>query len=180
MAGGSFGVSSSSTSSELSNTKNKNTTSSFGVSPRVGVFVADNLVLGLDFGYSRSFAKHIEKSYRLNAGSYLRYYKFLGDKIALFADASVGVEKRESKYKQDQGPEGKNNISFIALKPGISYFIHQKLGLEATFGNLSFQREKTKYTYNTENRSTEYKTTNLGLNLGSGTFLVGANFYFNR
>jgi hypothetical protein len=121
----------------------KNT--SITVSPTFGKAVKDNFIVGSDIAYSYSNSEadgNYQKSRGYGVGVFIRKYKELGKGFYLFGQARAGGAYSTNKYNSSQQPINNNTtkgfIIQIAVYPGISYAISNKLQLETGFNDLAF------------------------------------------
>lgn len=172
--------------------------------PSVGYFVNDNLELGLTGGYKywetellSAFARASEKNTysteSYSAGVYARMYKFLSNSLAVYGQANANYISSDVSYLfEGQNPYNKymytNTIdakSFSAsLSPGVSFFVHDRISLNATYGALSYANynndHKKEETFFGQNKVSEYSTSNydLRLDLSSQSLNLGVSLYF--
>ncbi|MFA8298617.1 MAG: outer membrane beta-barrel protein [Hyphomicrobiales bacterium] len=161
----------------------------FNFNPELGYFVANNLVVGVDFGYNYSQREEIDietghdnngneflidkvkyktKSTQIKVGTFLRYY-FLKGQFKPFVKANIGllqssikspVYKYESnQYIKDYDSYRKANALYTGLGAGAAYFINDNLAIEGSF-NYNFTSSTS------QNRYIEKRDNNLNLNLG--------------
>ncbi len=180
----------------------------YTIAPAVGYFVKDNLALGVSGSfYVRmsennnqtqgnfhvSTVESIEKSYRVHA----RQYRYLTAKLAAHATLSAGwssfSDERDFTYSHTPGinatqqSDTKRTAFTAALSPGLTFFASDKLGLNANFGALAFERSKAAATsVSTENNiqtyrdvwSDTYNTTRL--NFSSMHVNIGMTYFIGR
>ncbi len=125
----------------------------FGISPVVGKFIKDNLVVGgrLNFGIGTQKSagdKYNSKSY--GAGVFVRKYKNIGSGgfyIFIQGDLNVDNSVQEAISANPNTPRNKIKRLNIGLNanPGISFAVSKKLHLESGLSNLAslnYFREK--------------------------------------
>lgn len=100
---------------------------SMDITPKLGYFIKDNLVIGGQVALHYVTTKHLGSSYRYEVGAFGRYY-FSPSEVApllnhgrFFGEANLGIGG------DNNAPIG---LSF-GLGPGYSYFITPNIGLEA-------------------------------------------------
>lgn len=117
--------------------QNDNTRISFSLSPKVGYFIQDNIVLGAEVGLgldhqSVNSIYTNEISYKI--GAFGRYYisdprTILLKHSRFFLEANTGITGNN--VKTEGRPSVTTNGFGIGVGPGISYFITPNVGLEA-------------------------------------------------
>lgn len=149
-------------------TNNTSKFSTFNVNPsfQFGKFVKDNRMIGIGIGTSMAFSKskssysgqdHLSKSDNIayNLSPYIRQYKSLSPKWAIFLNSSVNLAYLH--FKNTNDGEAKKNDGYSAglyVTPGISYWITPRFALQT---DLNF----------------------LSLSAGYGHLPTAKNFYFN-
>ncbi|NRS89302.1 outer membrane protein [Flavobacterium sp. 7E] len=129
-----------------SNDKNTETkVNNFSFTPKVGYFLADNFVLGVQLGLGSDKTKvsgtDAGKNSNFNAGVFGRYYFLeLGKRFKTYADAEVNFAN--SKY--ELGPiENKSNGVSAGAGLGINYFVTKCVVLNFSLRNiLSYSSSK--------------------------------------
>jgi hypothetical protein len=163
-------------------------TTNFNISPTVGYFVANRVAVGSSVGYIYSLSKYnsdmLVRGMGFSVAPFVRYYKLLGDKAAIFGSASVNYARytaKGSNVHQDftKTPYKRTDTDYgAAFTPGLTYFVSSKIGLEATLGSIGFGKEQVNYqdgNYHTESTSTDFRA-QFGLSHSS----IGIYFYLNR
>jgi hypothetical protein len=172
----------------------------------VGYFIANNLVVGLLAGYSYQLANYKNTSQSpgnifensnntistiYSIGAYGRIYKMmLENRVGFFANMnalySFGNSDRRvynlnnGSITNDQYGTGDITGYSIGLSPGVVYFITSNIGLEASFGSLSFKSQTENITYSKGNLDNSINKSNtLGFNFSAITFNIGINFYLS-
>lgn len=161
------------------------TDSQFQVVPSVGYFVADNLAIGLDFGYlilNRKYEggntpSEVTPNEQLRAGAYVQYYKMLTEQFGLLGTLGAGYQHQESRGYRAIDPSDPNvNATrsgfYSQLTPGLIFFPTPKLGISASVGYLGYERMKTS--------NTDYTTSDFGVRFGLDQLLFGGTYYFGR
>ena len=170
----------------------------FNLTPRVGWFISNNLVIGL----SPSYSSGSQKTTGNNAGTtttsgfaiapFVRYYKPLNEKWAIFAEFNgIGVNFSSSKFEGNNAPNiietSSQGYSLgIFVRPGVTYFISPKVGIEASLGSLGygFSHTKTKGK-NTNQQPLEqemvYNSSSGGINLSAAlqNISLGIHIYLS-
>ncbi|GGC45618.1 hypothetical protein GCM10011386_42380 [Parapedobacter defluvii] len=146
---------------------------SFSILPNVGVFVSDNIAVGLGFGYSWSQSDDGSEKSKIgefSAAPFARLYKGDGD-FKFFGQLSVPMGWGTSKVDDTKV----NNTARygVALSPGFAYFPTSKVGIEFSVRGLYYQNSSV------EPEGGEKTTTNsFGLNANSLAPSIGIQFYF--
>ncbi len=186
--GGSLGFTSSSV-------KDGDDGTSFKILPELGYQLDENLSIGLQVGYSHGYAAFgsltvtdfkaamntmistyadiNEDNMKLNSftfAPYVRYNVVNFGKANLFVEGSVGY----SNIKTDSNPanhnESKVDVLEIALRPGISYQLSDKISALAKLGSFGYMEAKEK--------DSDMKITRFGLDADTYNLMLGINFYF--
>lgn len=165
----------------------------FNFSPRIGFRISDNFAIGLLVSIYQnkslkiqpnSFFKEI--TYTTSFSNFYlfgRYYQPLNEKFSLFGDFSFGpgfgkmIEKSLSIDNITVTRENSTNSCSGGIFPGISYFPHEKIGIELSFGLISYNQSKTEYTDPVSNIKYTFKdkSFSLGLNGGDKYSIGGIN-----
>lgn len=120
---------------------NKTTSTSFGISPKVGVAINPNWVVGVfartDFATDKNAAGKKDKHSYITPGIFARNYHMLGDsKFAFFAEANAGYLFGNDKV--DGTKTNTYNGVDVRVLPGITYFVSKRFMVEGAFGGLSY------------------------------------------
>ncbi|OWP64311.1 hypothetical protein CDA63_04535 [Hymenobacter amundsenii] len=168
----------------------------FNFQPSAGYFIADNLVIGVGAGvnlntYDRFYEDVTpggiqlivtENTIRtLRGGLFARYYKFIGEKVALYGGLASGYQNvyGSSGLYNGLGSGGSRQQGIYgSLLPGIVFFPTTKLGLELTLRGISYNRLTDKYRRNSQS----IKTTDSILDFGFGLqdLNLGISLYLGR
>jgi hypothetical protein len=181
LLGGTFSVNHSTTETnyDMNNPSlnENNRANSFSIGPSYSYFVADNLGLGVDVGYSHSHndshnsIRSGESNYNGYSGSislkkYFLFEKKIGVRTGPFAsydNAKAKSTNTDEFYRGDQ--LSKIFIAGVALD--FVYFPVKKIGLVASLGSLSYMKSKV------QDRNYSSKQSNIGLSvLNSPSFSV--------
>jgi hypothetical protein len=179
--------------------------SNFSAYLNAGYFFTDNLAVGLFIGGSSgssinefSYANgsygtqkyHGEsKSTGYSTGAFMRLYDLNKEsKLRVFVqlDGFYDREERTDKSRQDQNNSfyekevhSKNDRYGIGIAPGIVYLITKKIGLETTFGSVSYY-----HSINTQSSLGTKTGTTIGDGFSAGfslsTLYVGVQFYLGK
>jgi len=171
------------------NLGSESVSSQFQISPSVGYFVADNLAIGLNLGYTATKNTYtstfttplsdLAPNITFRGGAYVQYYKMLTDQFGLVGTLGGGYQY--NRVTNIYGPAGSQSTSetkqkgyYASLTPGIVYFPIPKLGISATVGSLAFSRLKE-----TPNAA-EPVYTDFGASFGLSQLQFGGTWYFGR
>ena len=181
--------------SQTNNQKNIN------VSLGLGYFIADNVVVGAY--YQNSYGKREYDSNPTNGGAiyhsdntdFMNYvglfgrdYKMVSEKLGFFGNLELAYQFGKGKsftenttiFGSTKTETNSNSKGFFAgVRPGIVYFIKERIALEATFGSLSFN-SATQVNYTGGVKTDQVKNENFNLDFGARSFFFGLNFYFGR
>jgi hypothetical protein len=154
-----------------------------GLSPEVGFFVADNVVMGTMLSYGNGWGKSLSNdrffsnSRHHGAGPFVRLYKMVSERAGFIGHAYFSYGKNQTR-NIDTGWETSNSNSSITagISPGFTYFVHDKIGIEFLLGGLSYY---TFYGQDERGRSTG-RSGGLGFSSGLGNAALGFRYYVNR
>lgn len=154
-------------------TDDKTTSTSFGVSPKVGLALNQNWVVGVfaqtQFGFDKDAKDVKTKTIDITPGIFVRNYHMIGEsKFAFFAEANAGYGFGNTKVG-DTKTEKYNGFAVNVL-PGITYFVTKHFMIEGAFGGLSYNyvqttNQLTDVKHNSSNFDFNFtKQLNLGVN----------------
>lgn len=179
----------------------------FGIMPDVGYFLTDNIAAGLGIGYTSAVSNFENTQGQVTTKvkgkesmffllPFLRYYKFMGDKGGVFAQFDVGIGSGKNFGETTTGnvtvttTDEKISAFHVALRPGVVFFVTDKIGLEATVGALGFFQDK-EVDENSQNKDEETNTS-IGFRFNTGlfnqssilpnnpVFNIGVKYYFTK
>jgi hypothetical protein len=166
-------------------------TTQININLKIGIFLSDKSVLGLEPGYN--YSKQIisdpqsgnqliqTSNTRKNASSisvFYRHYFPVGEKVSFFIHNRIGFGfgKNTSSYLIFDGSQGqvinmtqKADVTSgtASINPGIAFFITPKLSIEANVLTLRYQYDKQKPTAgqsrNSHDFSFQYNMIGLGI-----------------
>lgn len=167
--------------------------------PSVGYFVADNLAIGVSLGatlrkyddyyyvngpYGPDYIVSEGKTRNLSGGVFGRYYKFVGEKVALYGQLGGGYQNVYISGSTDNGfPRGADNRQqgfYASLLPGIVFFPTDKLGLELTLRGATYNRLTDKRDNPSSSVEVKNTTSNLDLGFGLNDLNLGISLYLGR
>jgi hypothetical protein len=141
-------------------TSNAPTTVNFGLSPRFGYFIADNVALGLnlDFKINSTSDDNTTTTTRLITGPFIRVYSPLSDNIYAFGEVSFGggIDSRsvivgtDTTQRDNLGRPLYTPVSEtvsvtnlqLGVGPGLDFFINEFVAFETllkyTYGNATY------------------------------------------
>lgn len=145
--------------------------SSFSISPSIGFFVINNLVLGanVSFGFNKSENNSGSdfKSNSISVAPFAKYY-FADNSFKPFISGSYGFGSStgESTFNNNID-ESKNSLTNLKIGGGVAYFINDTISLE--FG-INYSRTSNKPT---ENNLNNYRSISSGVfsSVGFAIFL---------
>jgi hypothetical protein len=186
--GGNFNLGFGSSSNKVgSETTDGPKTFNFGITPTLGFFMQDNLMLGLGIGYSSSSMttkgdgvtepdEQKVSTGMFDISPFVRYYMMPTEKMGFFVNAGFGVGFGKMKDEVTMGgttttDEMKLSAFSVGVTPGVVFFISEKVAFEATFGGLIYSSSKATYTIN--DTDFEDKTSDFGLEINPANFTFG-------
>lgn len=197
-----FSTSSSSLSSTSGSSDSKST--GFSIEPQAGYYVSKNWAIGLGFTIRTSnstqndlnigttdFANQQKQQNDFGFNLLARYNKALSKRFAFFVNGTLSTGlwyKEKNTIEQKTGPTTIMNTTIIEsrfgqspnfnldIRPGVTYFITPKFGIEATFASVFASYSSSKPT--TSNQNIKSSAFNLGYNLYPAGFGLGVHYYF--
>ncbi|TKC10736.1 porin family protein [Pedobacter polaris] len=185
-----------SNSTGFSPTNQKST--SFFVTPRLGYFVANNLVIGLGLGYTQNnntsssinvnspniiYYNQTSKQHTYSINPFLRKYVDIVDKFKFFGQFNVGVGfgKVDNKYEYNTQTTGttENSSKFTsynaAISPGFAFFPSKRWAIEFSFPLLNYNKTKPK-----DESTNVVLSTDESFTFATSSFnpSIGFNFHF--
>lgn len=165
----------------------KTSVNTFLIAPSFGYALKNNLVIGLGLQYlnqkTKSYRNYDENTYNskyknnsIGLTPYIRSYKGIGKQLALYLQGEIGYNRFWQTNDQNDSSEINDttgNNLFIGIRPGITYFIGQKLAIEASYGSLGYS-----YVEMTYDNSNYTKRNTFDLNLNTSNLLFGLAYYF--
>lgn len=159
---------------------------SFNFSPKVGIFVTENIAIGVELGLttgktdnggngtSTTFTE--VKSNGFNGGVFGRYYFVPGAKFAPFANLGFGFGSTKNTTNSRLGSlstssETKDKTMNIGLGLGFNYFLTSNWALEASWAGLN-------YNTNDNGGNGADKTNSFGLNANTSSINFGMLYKF--
>lgn len=175
-------------------------TSQFSFTPAVGYFVADNLAIGLELGYTAyrrpydtrtpapaTVRAELDPTTTLRVGPYVQYYKMVSEQFGVLGTLGGGYQStREFDYTSNSGSaliaEQKASGYYAALTPGIIFFPIPKFGISASIGSLGYNRLNYDYPTNSGNKPDGYesKSSDFGARFGVSQLQFGGTLYLGR
>ena len=180
----------------------------FYLSPVASYFVADNLAVGLAFGFGNgrtqvedavsnpalTTVRHSRyTAVSLRAGAFGQYYKMLNTQFGLTGRLGAGYQRLNENRDGYNDANGITNYFtgantsagyYADLTPGIVFFPVPKFGLNASLGSLGFSHYGlTDSRYNDTNGgsySRGDKNNSFTANFGLDAFQLGGTYYFGH
>jgi hypothetical protein len=151
------------------------------LTPSLGYFIADNIAIGVGFGFGRItetypfFGNDQDITTVYGISPFLRKYWNLSDSFYLFGEGSIGVASGTEKEKIDGNTEtvGKFNFFSVGIAPGLAFFPSEKFAFEFKFSLLSWEKYSDINPDNTDNRRNS-----TGINFGLDTFAPSIGVYY--
>ena len=156
-----------------------------GITPKVGYFISDKIVVGLDLGFMMNNTKDETTGVEVKTnalgfggGAFARYYIVPADRFAMFFEAGVNTMFGSSTVETaGASVDGPSTFALNAgITPGMSIYVSEKIALEANYGFLGY----TSSSSTTEAAGVETKTSqgSFGLNLNPNTIRLGVSVLF--
>lgn len=155
---------------------------SFGFIPKIGYTIANDLTVGLGIGmeYAKSEDNYNDeestnKSLGYIINPFIRKNFGAGKNLSLFLQAEGRYSLYERKYSDSDSYEDPSKRLFIGLRPGLNYFLSNKIALEATIGSLGYNYSSYKYDIDSASSKRESNTFNFDLstsNINLGVLIL--------
>jgi hypothetical protein len=148
----------------------------FDVNAKYGFLIGDTWAIGISPSYSSQMQEYTNTSKNTSTdfgiGPFVRKYFPCSDKFYFHLDASYAYERLGGYTKDATGnkidaPKQTSNV--IAITPGASYFVTDRVALTATLGKLSYTNLKN---------GSGNKSSGFDLMFGISSFTLGAAVYF--
>lgn len=171
--GGNLNVST--TTDKQKGTDNKTTNTTFGISPKVGMALNSNWIVGV-FANTEFGTKKVNDlkttTTSVTPGLFVRNYHMIGQsKFAFFAEGNAGYHFGQD--KKDGTKLNTYNGFSVKVLPGITYFVSKHFMLEGAFGGLSYAYDQQKV----EATGAKYNTSAFSFDFPK-EFQVGVNWIF--
>jgi hypothetical protein len=149
----------------------------FDVNAMYGFLFADTWAVGITPSLStqtQTFTDNTKNhSNSFGIGPFVRKYFLLTEKFYFHLDAAY-VFNRQKDFSEasngNNGPVTKSTSNVIAITPGVSYFITDRVAVQAMIGKLSYSKVK--------NPSTNSGSKAFDLNFSISSISLGAAVYF--
>ncbi|PKB42935.1 outer membrane protein with beta-barrel domain [Cellulophaga sp. RHA19] len=155
---------------------------SFGFTPKIGYTIANDLTVGLGIGmdYAKSEENYNDeestnKSLGYIINPFIRKNFGAGKNLSLFLQAEGRYSLYERKDSNSDSYEDPQKKIFIGLRPGLNYFLSNKIALEATIGSLGYNYSSYKYRIDSFITKRESNTFNFDLstsNINLGVLIL--------
>ncbi|WP_266206084.1 outer membrane beta-barrel protein [Pontibacter kalidii] len=180
---------------KISSTDNR----SFSIAPGIGYMIKESLEAGISFRFTTStyasnsahldesgnrepysFSESKDNSFAISP--YLKKYFAVSEKIAFTGEAYLSFSKGNSRYKSEileysSTESNRSNTGFgVGIRPGITFFPTEKIGLSANFGRLGYNHT----TYKNEEYNFKSKSSYFGLSLDGSTLTFGFGYFISR
>jgi outer membrane protein len=202
MVGGNASFSAASSNMQVQNAANSGNSSqnlNFNVLLNGGYFVRKQVAVGLLGGYSFFSSSNTSDGSNysntstgrgdiFSLGFFARGYKLIpANKLAFFCQLealyqtgrtqSENTSGNGSPFAQSSTINSDLNGYSATLRPGLVYFITPRIGIETTFGALSYT-DRTQSTTFSGAEPVKNKSTSLTANFGLNSLFFGVHFYF--
>lgn len=178
---GSFSINSNQRDVEQNGLENSTTDSfSFSISPELGYAVADNLLVGLgvSYAYSESDFNQTSENRTTDSNSF-GFNSYVEKFFPIHADFALSLKGevsysfgKQTNERSSGTTESDFDSFFVGLRPGINYFVSERVFLQANFGVLGYESFKN------EDDQAVNENRAFSLNLSSSSLLFGVNVLF--
>jgi hypothetical protein len=181
---GNVGFGFNSSESDYLNANQEANGSFISIFPSIGYSVADQWMVGLKTGYgfnkseierSNEAVSSENKSESITLAPYVRRYFGLTSNLVAHLQGEMGYLRAwtESVSSDSNRSTSEVNQYFAAIRPGLSFFVSDKLALETFIGALQYSSSKNEY-----DTSETVKNNNFRFDLDSSNILFGLSYYF--
>jgi hypothetical protein len=176
----------------------ENKSNRFNINPNVGVFLADNLAVGITASYSSSkqtspyyegpapdLYSQVSKGYSVSAAPFLRYYYLPTETFGLYGQLSAGYSYQRGRTNYSSANRLSDKSSgysvFSNITPALVFFPIAKLGLELTFGSIGYGSGSSQSDNPVSGQPNRKETqSGFGANFGFNNLALGASYYLGR
>ncbi|PRY09742.1 outer membrane protein with beta-barrel domain [Pontibacter ummariensis] len=175
----------------------------YNLSPQLGYLVTDNLEAGLTgtfdkyhYRFENSIDSQEKEHFKRKAtekatGAYLKKYIFLTENLAFSGTGDITYQHFTETTVQDREQDGSRHTLYnstyerelfiVAVRPGLSFFLSNKISLNTTYGTLSYTVLAIEQETWQQDLLNEYedRTKAFTLNLTSSSFFLGLSYYFH-
>ena len=152
----------------------------FSINSSYAYAISDNLFLGIGLGYSSNssesgFNDTTDSELSNNAFEvfpYVRYYKGIGKKLALFIQGETRYTNSNSEV-DNEDTRGVNSF-FFGVRPGLTFMLNKNLALETSIGALGYTTGSVDYKRN----DSESNFNRFDISLNSSNLFFGLSYYF--
>lgn len=165
--------------------KNESSTFLFNITPKLNYFIDDNLSLGFGIGYNYRNIDNIDNNQNLTTqntntfsfNSYIKKHYFIASNLSFFLQGEITYQtgKIKNSFQNSSNTLTSDiNTFFIGIRPGVSYFLTNKIAIQAYFGSLGYTNDTIKNNSNSlkENQS------RFNLNLNPSQLIFGLSYYW--
>ncbi|MEW2920293.1 outer membrane beta-barrel protein [Muricauda sp. ANG21] len=159
----------------------------FSFSPRIGYVFADNWMLGLKagYGFSKSDNERIEngeftgetenKGESISVAPYIRRYFGVGKNLLFNLQGELGYSASWSENISGSSERATSTSDRfnVSIRPGITFFVSNKLALESSLGVLEYYATKSDQSNGFDNTSS-----GVNLSLDPSSLFFGLSYYF--
>ena len=143
-----------------------------------GYLIKDNWAVGLTTSY---YKYHYKNTYdsdysgyddsSLRIGPFVRRYFTLGEKFFFYLDGGVRADFDKTRSFNSNSPttEEKTKGPSLYIQPGVTYFVSNKLALQAGLGGIEYRVSKS---------NDGYKRWDFNSSFGISSLYFGASWYF--
>jgi hypothetical protein len=171
----------------------------FTVNPAAGIFIRENVAMGLSFGVASlgkhsgegsgpdnvAFLSHEGSQNHFAVAPFVRKYIWLDEKLSFQAEIQAGYAQFHVRNMKEENTNfsyqrydylSRNQNLFVSFRPGFTYLLSPAVALTANYNALQAGVHKTKYK---NNRETLIKETNLFTTHGDESDTRGKFFNLN-
>jgi hypothetical protein len=146
------------------------------LTPRIGWFVGNNWVIGVAPSYSGNSYEssgvngQIYHSTSFSIAPFVRYYKSIHEKWAIITEFNGINLTTSSSNREDINTLQKYEYSLnsyqigLYIRPGLTYFLSPKVGIEASLGSIGFGYTRFNRTTKLSGVTTELEDSSSGFN----------------
>lgn len=147
LLGATMGYSNGNNSQQYSNMTHSSSSSNTNVSPRIGLAIGKNSVIGLKAGFSTgnyNSDNYSSSSTNFSCNLFWRKYTSIKNKLGWYSEFGGGILWGKTKSSSPSINKQKITSYSIGFTPGLYYEITPKILLNADFGGISFVHSHAK------------------------------------
>jgi len=152
----------------------------FNINASYAYAISNDWFIGLGLGYSSNNRDSSENNVATDESDsksfqvfpYVRYYKGIGKRLALYLQGEARYSHFENTFNALNA--GESDSFFVGIRPGITFMLSKNLAFETSIGALGYTRSEGE----NERFNSESTTNTFAFSLNSSDLFFGLNYYF--